>query len=408
MKLTLTLKAVEDKLTTSLRKLPGFKYFSFSVKEKSSKNNNGKAEEANAIGVEDYSFMLSGPHCATIFGFLENVVGFTKKSNIHLYTAWGLWQKIRRWLYLTNDELAKKTSEEFLTFRDQLNEFGNELSTLRSGSNCVSDYIHIAVNHLFTIIATIGSLVPLSNQGVESSHELDRFIMARSTSRGKMMVGTKKRKVNTTTFQVERTSQPISHELSSAAEGFSYDSLVHATERDWNDLYVLCQIMMKRYRILYLSFKYEDVTFKRLELRKGKVISQFWTRNLSNLLQPPCFKNEEGELLYYHHLAQPQCVDSLETGNMVDACQTMEDMSQRRPLADCDLDTLSYDPQSNNSQPTDDAFLLPEDVPNGDIVKQVVNDEYDDIFANDDYDYGDDYVDGSVWSLFEEYESLLK
>ena len=373
MKLTLVSKNVEDTVTTNLRKLPGFKHFSFTVAEKGKNKNNSKIEETNSIGVQDYSFMLSGSHCATIFGFLENVIGFTKEESPNPYSAWYLWKQIRRWIYLTNEELAQKSSDDFIEFRDKLNEFGNDIRILRNSSDCVSDYIHIAVNHLFTTMATIGSLVPLSNQAVESSHELDRFIMSRSTSRGKMMEGKKKRKVSTTSFQVERTSQPISHELSSPATAFSYDSLVHATAHDWNDLYQLCQIMMKRYRILYLSFKHEDVTFKRLELRKGKVLSTFWTRDLSNLLQPPGFMNHEGKLMFYNNLAPPQCVDNLQDGNIVDTNQIMESMSQRRPLTDWDL-------ANNTQQDGDDVFLAEEDLPNTsqqppNIVQLILNED---------------------------------
>ena len=292
MKMTIRLEATENKVLKSLRSIPGFANFNFTVAPVGA--NSSTTEEAEKFSLKDvkeYSFMLSGGHCGKIFGSLDKVVGFLDEDETTkpMYKIWCGWKSIRKWLYLTNDQLATKTLEEFKKLQIEIREWCRHFEILKKDTESVGDYIHIAVKHLTQVIATIGSLVPLSNQGVENSHKHDRWIMQRCTSRGKMMKGTKKRKANTSTFQVEINSVPAEH-IPPTSNEFSYDTTITATDTcSWNELYVIAQIMMKKLRILYLSFTEEDVVFKRLEKKPGAVVNAFWTRDLSSLLSPPKF-----------------------------------------------------------------------------------------------------------------------
>ncbi|EFC38804.1 predicted protein [Naegleria gruberi] len=285
LKMTLKTSELEKQMKTNICSLEGFADFNF---HSSSVLVKDTIEEENALTVKEYSFMLSGGHCNKLFGSFDKVFGFLKDSNSNMYNIWKKYKSIRQWLYYTNEDLEKKSLKDWENFDSELNEWRLLFVLQKADSGRIGDYIHIATAHLYDLLSTYGSLVPLSNQGVESSHQLDCLIMERGTSKGKMSIGTKKAQAGSSKPNVETVSKPASHTLESSDldneqehKEFNYESFIKKTEScDWNDLFQVCQIMLKKLRKLYLSFTCEEVLFVRLERRTGKVIRKDWTRDI--------------------------------------------------------------------------------------------------------------------------------
>ncbi|KAG2372631.1 hypothetical protein C9374_008994 [Naegleria lovaniensis] len=276
VKWSLTKEEYEKLVLERVRKLPcfssSFTFHSTQVK------NTSDAEEDPVLENEDYKFMLTGgmvevisQHYKTIF---ENVV------TDEMMEIWDQWIIVRQWLKMTNDERAKKTEEELLEFYQLLTKWHINIVELRSSVGVLPYYIHIIVHHVKEFFDEIGSLVPVSNEAVEGSHQHDHFITERATAKGK-----KKYFFD----EYVKDSNTVWNEMSIYTEPdlsidefnniFKYEKHIPRKEdkREWNQLFQIFQLIVKKLRVLFLSFRSdEDTTFERIEERSGDKVKERW------------------------------------------------------------------------------------------------------------------------------------
>ncbi|KAL9641433.1 hypothetical protein ABK040_013361 [Willaertia magna] len=61
---------------------------------------------------------------------------------------------------------------------------------------------------------------------------------------------------------------------------FNYEKIIKIEgNTKWNDLYKILQIIMKKLKILFLSFKHNECTFKKIEFRTSKIMLKVWNND---------------------------------------------------------------------------------------------------------------------------------
>ncbi|KAL9648848.1 hypothetical protein ABK040_003778 [Willaertia magna] len=239
LKLCISNEKEEKIIENNLQKLGGpFSKFTFKSK---------KVDE-EAISVLDnteYNFMLTGPQLKLFFNNFNKVFNNIKLTENKI-NCWKHWKYIRKFLYYTNQQLEEQNNE-FNKLKEEIELYYKSLALIRTNNGTIGDYNHIIISHFIDILQIFGSLTPYSNEGVENSHQLDRLIIERSTARGKIKT----------------------NEENDSNDYFNYDTFIGECD-NFNDLYQILQIILKKLRILYLSFTEEECTFENIEIRTSE------------------------------------------------------------------------------------------------------------------------------------------
>jgi len=99
-----------------------------------------------------------------------------------LERIWKCWKKIYDTMHKTSKELKKVNLEQL---QQELRDWGELLSKNFNGSEGVSFYVHIVVEHLVSFLEKKDfSLSQLSNQGLENMHQDHKLIKQRATAQG--------------------------------------------------------------------------------------------------------------------------------------------------------------------------------------------------------------------------------
>ncbi|KAG2387501.1 hypothetical protein C9374_001095 [Naegleria lovaniensis] len=257
----------ETLILERVKKLPCFSpTFTFRSQAKQTSD----TEEEPVLDYQDYKFMLTGGMVEAISHQYKNI--FEDIISSELMQIWDLWITIRQWLKMTNEERAKKTEQDQREFYLQLTQWHVKLTQFRSSVGQLPYYMHIIVHHVKEFFDEIGSLVPISNEAVEGSHQHDHFITERATAKGKKKFFFED--IDSVYSEMEKIDyEEPEMSIDEFDRVFRYERHIpkQTEPREWNQLYRIFQLIVKKLRVLYLSFRSdEDTTFERIEERSGK------------------------------------------------------------------------------------------------------------------------------------------